>query len=300
MKPAHLHVLRSLAACALGLAMLPAQSKAQTIDGTLNLEYQSMDQTYTTDLYVNGSQWGSPEVYAEGQTLAATNLTAGSEVISGPLSLYAFCIELGMDTPQNVNPVYNVFDPNSAALGDTTSLASTQNPTSGPAAIDAAAGITATGGIGAYRANQLELLYGYAFGTSGALSSGYNPSSLSSVDQAAFQIDVWKLSHEGTAAVPATLFTGGVTATGFSVAGGNLNSAVINEANSLLTGVLNDQGITPMALEVLNNGTYQDFLLPEGGQNPFIAVPEPTTYAAVIGLFTLGFVAVRRRFAPVL
>ena len=284
----------SIRACALLLGFAPCISRSFFVanQGTVDLFFQSVDPTYVVNLYENGNHVGP--AYAAALDMATSNFS--SSTLQAPsTSLYVFCVELGQDAPggngtPGTSELYQIFTSNNASLVDNTNLAGIPNPQANVGPVEASAGITATGGIGSYRLGQLELLYGYAFGTKGALSAGYNPASLSAQEQVAFQLAVWKLAYEGTPAAPATLFStsGGVSAPGLSVTGAD---SVIANANSLLSGVSADVGIAPMALDALNNGTYQDFLAPASS---FTQIPEPPTYATMLGVLTLSFVLLRR------
>ncbi len=276
-------------------AFLP-RAIGQTTNGTVDLFYQSVDQTYVVNLSDGGNQTGNG--YAAAQDLSFTNLNSSSLALPSS-SLYLFCVELGEDSPGGANTpnspeLYQIFDVNSIGYANSTSIPGTPNLMANVHPIEASAGITASGGIGSYRATQLQLLYGYAFGAAnGVLSQGYNPTSLTAAQQVAFQLAVWKLAYEGSSGSPASLYVtpGGGPIPGLSVTGVD---GLLSSANSLLTGVSNDVGITPMALYGLNNGTYQDYLIPT---NSFTQVPEPSTYGAVLGILTLGFVILRGRRA---
>jgi hypothetical protein len=279
----------------LALAPFTSKSMSQTSDGAVDLMLQGVDETYVVNLYENGNHAGPG--YAAALDVAATDPGAGSAVLPSG-SYYLYCVELGQDaaggygTP-NSPETYHILDSGSLGYVDSTNLAFEPNAQANVGPMESAAGITATGGIGAYRAGQLELLYGYAFGSSGVLSSGYNPASLSAQDQVAFQLAVWKLAYEGTQGSAATLYSnpGGSSVPGLSVTGVN---GLIASANSLLQGVADDKGITPMALDALNNGTYQDFLIPA---SLLTQIPEPSAYAAILSLVTLVFTLIRRRLS---
>lgn len=263
--------------------------------GTVDLLFQSVDPTYVVNIYDNGNHVGP--AYAAAQEMGTSDFSSNS--LQAPVgSLYVFCVELGQDAPGgNGTPgnaeLYQIFNSNNLGLVDNTNLAGIPNPQSTVGPVEASASITATGGIGPYRASQLELLYGFAFGVNGVLSSGYNPAGLSAKNQVAFQLAVWKLAYEGTPGSPATLINsvGGISMPGLSITGAD---GEIATANSLLSAVSADAGITPMALDALNNGTYQDYLAPS---SLFTQIPEPPSYAAMLGLMTLCFVLVRNRRA---
>ncbi len=304
-----LFAVRIAIICGLASALAPCIAKAQTSAGLVDLLYRTVNTNYVVDLYQNQTTQAGPG-YAGMQLLTASNLDSPTLALACD-NLWLFCVEVGQDTPggvgtpANTPELYQILDANSLSYVDSTNLpvsptdsTGTPQPQTGVAPFENVAGITATGGIGLYRASELELLYGYAFGNNGVLLGGTYPRCLSAVDQVAFQLAVWKLSHEGFPGSPAALFlvpttsapTGVVSATGFSVTG--VDVSVIDEANSLLTAVQSDIGITPMDLDALNNGTYQDFLIPVSA---FAEIPEPSTSGAILGLAAVVWALMRRR-----
>jgi hypothetical protein len=270
------------------------------------MAFQSINGTYNNVVVYEdgGTASGSaqtPTGYGAPAQMSFSNLS--SSTLSLPVnSLTLFCVELGQDSTSSAE-TYQILDANSLSYVNSTNLAVTASDPSGTpdpmttvSSLESDGGITPTGGIGTdgYRANEISLLYGFAFGANGKLSSGYNLTGVSIVNQVAFQLAVWKLAYEGTSSSPASLFptptgsasTGVVTSSGLSVTG--VDAGVINEANSLLASVYNNNnglGITPMAIDALNNGTYQDFLIPASS---FTEIPEPATSAAILGLAALA------------
>ena len=283
------------AALAMGCAGAAAVARGQTSDGIVDLVGGSVGSFYVnTD--ENGQSWGTPtdqSTVASVEALTVTGVTPGALGLTGT-TLYLFSSEVGEPAPSGGSTAYQILDASSLAYADATRLAGTPNPQPDGSPFDGAAGIGAGTGIGAYRALQIERLYGYAFNAnSGVLSHGYAPQSLSLVDQVAFQLAVWKLANEGAAGSPASYFAMGSqqTSSGFSVTGGGLDCAITDEANSLLCAVQHDSCITPMALDGLNNGTDGDFLLP---QNSLAQIPEPSATATVQCLAALGLALVFR------
>jgi hypothetical protein len=307
--------MRPLLAIGLSLALLPCITKAQTpvSDGTVDVAFAGIDETYEVTVFEDGGTANPPNGaqtplgYGAPAQLALSNLD--SPVVTLPsTSLTLFCSELGQDSSATGN-TYQILDPNSLQYTDATNLAvSASDPTGTPspmasvAMLETDGNITPAGGIGPTKASELSALYGYAFGANGQLNSGYNLTGVSIPNQVAFQVAVWKLAYDGSGYIPAgsalnPLAVDTVTSSGLSITG--IDSTVANEANLLLAAVYtnnNGLGITPMELEELNNGTTQDFLLPT--DSSFAAIPEPSTYAAILGAAALGFIMVRRKLRP--
>ncbi|HXC02975.1 MAG TPA: PEP-CTERM sorting domain-containing protein [Opitutaceae bacterium] len=149
---------------------------------------------------------------------------------------------------------------------------------------------TETTGIGTDKANKLGLLYAYQFG------STYNPAALTSLQSSAFQLAIWQVLETDTFGPINTnpsnnVFT--VTPTGATGSGGASRyvAASITDADALLNSVALDSSLTAMALDALHNPTSQDYILPVGS---YTQIPEPSTYAAILAVATLGFAMVRR------
>lgn len=315
-----LHTLRILPALlGLGLAITPYITQAQISMGTVDLLAGT-----PTDTTYDGVQVFDNGVYNSGSNPTGTNTPVGygdpspvtfsnqNASVTLPTSLILFCSELGQDTSQNNNQTYQILDSGSLQYADATNLPVTgSDPTGSPnpmgsvAQFETNGNITATGGIGPSKATELSELYGYAFGATGALSSGYNLTSVSTANQVAFQVAVWKLVYDGSGYIPAgsgvgslnTTAVNTITTTGLSITG--IDAGVANEANLLLQAVYtnnNGNGITAMGLNELNNGTYQDFLIPT---TDLVPIPEPSTYAAILSAAALGFAMIcgRRRVA---
>jgi hypothetical protein len=280
--------IRSGVIALLGIAALSSVCRAQTTDGTLVLQSQSYGTSYELNVFEDSSQWGTEFEAAGVQQLSAGDLVSASLGLVTS-SFYAFSIELGQGAPVTATP-YQIFGAGSLAYADSTGIVGTPGFQANESAFEMHSGVGSTTGISSYRADQLELLYGYAFGKGGVFNfgSGYAPAGLSAVDQLAFQLAVWKLSHEGSPSDPASQFKGpqgGISCYGFSV-DADLCPNVVSEANALLAAVAADCNITPMALDALNNGSSQDYLVPA---DSFTQVPEPALTSAAVGLSALGF-----------
>lgn len=257
-----------------GLVSAPI-AKAQTSDGIVNLQFQSMDQAYSVDVYGNGTPPGSTD--AQGLSPAIPN---SSSLASSTAPFELFCIELGEGTPSTLAP-YEGLGSEGGAVAGSTSVTDPTEPGN------------ATGGTGGYNATRLELLYGNASGKTGTLSGANGSAGLSAADLVPFKLSVWRLSNEAEMAAPATLLPmpGGMSAFGFSVTG-NVSANVICEADNLLNDINKDLGITPMALYAQDNGSYQDVLAPT---DSFTQVPEPASSAAILGCVAMAWTLVRRR-----
>ncbi len=256
-------------------------------------------QTFQVEVYEDGGtgQGGVQEGpgYSTAVVQDFTNLNSQTVTLAGSLTL--FCVELGQTNQSSPN-TYQILDPNSLQYADATNLPGEPGAsTPSGQTFESDAGISQTSGIGQAKANDLMALYGYAFGPNGALASGYNLSNVSEVDQAAFQIAVWQLAYNDEGYIPAgggldSSPVNSVAATGFSVTG--INASVATEANTLLNAVYTNNGgagINPMALADLNNGTYQDFLLPE---STFTQIPEPPMAAIALGAAALAWALLSR------
>jgi hypothetical protein len=239
------------------LALLPPLSRAQTV--SLQLLSYSTDNTVTVTVN-NGSSSASASDYATLQHLGATGWSPGP----GPATLDLFCTELGQ------------LAPSSPAGYTILSLSSADKAPNGT--FETLAGVSASG-IGALRAQNLSLLYGYEF------SGGYNPTSLSTFDQATIQLAVWKLSHDDN-------FNHVDNLAGSYFSASN-NTALIAATNSLLDAVVANAGtINAMALTVLHSDTDQDYIVPTSA---YLEIPEPATYAAILGVMVMAVVMIRRR-----
>jgi len=225
--------------------------------------YQS---DYTVYVNTQGANDSPEDVYSTIQTLMTLSNTTGLNL---PAQIDLFCAELGQEFPMTPMP-YTILG---ASAADSIQVSGSQGQ------LDSLAGIGISG-IGATRAANLSYLYGYAFGGGYSLQSAYN--------QAVFQMAVWQLSHSDS-------FTLSTNSTGFYFSSPNVSS-LISDTQALLTNVYNNEtSITQMTLDVLHSDTAQDYILPVDSNGNFVAIPEPSAWAAVVGLASLGFVLLRRR-----
>jgi hypothetical protein len=259
-KPSQLCIL----AGGLMFALLSTGLSAQT----LSLLQTGISHDYTITVNTTGAT--AETGYDEMQVLTVSNQSAGLNL---PSTIDAFCVELGQFSPDTVAANYAILS-SAAAI-------SLQGVTDTRGALDTLAGIT-TSGIGPTRAANLALLYGFKFGGT------YNPETMSTYDQAVFQAAVWQLSHSDS-------FTLASGDPGFFFTNPSVGTLLTDTQNLLNQVQANSLSVTPMNLTVLHSEGSQDFLLPE--QIAFAAIPEPSTYAALLGLGALGLAALRRRTA---
>jgi len=256
--PMHLKSLLLLVSVT-ALASLPSSASAQSVSLQL-LSYSSAYQVHGK--VDNGITSREADVFATLQHLSAISWTPAQA--GDPATLDLFCVELGQLAPLSAT---------SYTLLPLASADSAPNDT-----FETIAGVGAAG-IGGLRAQNLSLLYGYEF------SSGYTPLSLSALNQAAFQLAVWKLSHDDN-------FNHVDVLAGSYFSASN-NAALISATNALLDGVVANAGnFSAMSLNVLHSDTGQDYILPTLVYTP---IPEPSTYAAILGALVLGVVTFRRR-----
>lgn len=189
---------------------------------------------------------------------AGTPLAATSEIV------YLFCVEIGQHVRYNTPATWTLV---SAPAADTR-LAVNDNPMSANIPLI---------GIGSARVLNLERLYGEVFG------NVYDVALLNGDQQSAFQLAVWKLSHDdnfllSTVGTSPQFWVSGASPATLAIAQGWLDQIVTNPTGP------------SMSLAALNHGTAQDYLIPAA----LVAIPEPSTYAAVLGV-AAGVVVLRRR-----
>ncbi len=189
-----------------------------------------------------------------------------------PMHLSLFCTELAQSIQLNES---------NSARRDFTLQSAAQAANIGPVA-GLGANISPTG-IGSTRARNLEILYGQVFG------QNYNPAALSDDGKVAFQLAVWELSHDDDFNLTAigsnprfwvTLPTG---------------ATVRGQAQTWVSAVANlapTANPTRMNLSVLHSDVVQDFLIPTAA---LTAIPEASTYAAILSAIVLGAVLWQRR-----
>jgi len=114
-------------------------------------------------------------------------------------------------------------------------------------------------------------------------SQNYASSIGNSTSAAAFQLALWDLAKDD-----GNLTTGSVQATA------STNSAVLNLANSMISGAKSGPGSSPYSFTVYTSPTAQDYVVAS-----VTPVPEPETYAMLLaGLGLIGGIARRRKSTP--
>lgn len=206
-----------------------------------------------------------------------------------------FCVEMGQDIYEGTSTPFSILSANQAA----SILPSDPNFDAASGFEDGTSGTSANipnSGIGSDRSKNLEILYYHVFG------SNYDPASLTSIQIEAFQLAVWKLSQDDAAASAGLNSLTNVSqgaphfwVTAMSGTQANQNS-VFGLAQTWVDFVAENQDAPLMALSVLHNPTVQDFLIPT--DNPFIAIPESSTYALFLGFIVLGVAIFRRAIRP--
>jgi hypothetical protein len=241
-----------------------------------------------------------PSIYSE--TVSGNSGDAGFSGYAGVAyfkeagqfdKLGLFCVELGQDLSLGSSTTFSLLPASEAASVPP----SDPNYDASTGLEDRESGVSSNipnGGIGDDRAKNLEILYYHVFG------SDYNPTSLTSTQDVALQLAVWKLSQDDSAAAGGTnsltssaqgaphLWVSSVTG-----AAGSQN-AVLSLAQSWVSYVAENPGAPIMALSVLHNPTAQDFLIPTANAIP-VPLPESSAYATVLGICVLGVAIVRRR-----
>jgi hypothetical protein len=272
----------------LPVVLLPTLAFAQSVSlSTPVLQTES----YIVDL--NGENASNQTLSVSGyDTLQEFTISTADETPSNlglPLQLNLFCTELGQSSPgsdsQPSPTTYTVVPLTSADAGRSA------------ASIDAYDGVPVTG-IGSAMAAKLEKLYGYVFQNTYSASSPTNitfPSltltggSGAAYDAAVFQLAAWQIAENNS------FGNIGSSGPGFFVSGAP--TGLVSDADSLLTAVSNASNVTLLNLDALHSSTGQDYILPDP-TNSFIPIPEPGTYAAILGAFALCL-ALRRRIATV-
>jgi hypothetical protein len=227
----------------------------------------------------------TPSGYDTLQEFTITPADESPSSLGLPSQLNLFCVELGQDSPgtgtQPSPTTYTILPIASADM----------NNASG--SVDAYAGIPASG-IGTGTGLMLEQLYGYVFPSytgSSPLNISFGALTLTggsgaAYDSAVFQLAAWQIAE-----------TGGFSSIRTSGPGFFVSSApggLVQDADTLLAAVAADSNVTPLNLDALHSDSGQDFILPDPSGS-FIAIPEPGTYAAVLGTAALGFALFRRR-----
>jgi hypothetical protein len=125
-----------------------------------------------------------------------------------------------------------------------------------------------------------------SFGVLGDTTLGTSASKILNVYSSSFAVDS---SGFNNAVVTASAQNGWKKNDPFNFTTAALDNAVTNKATDLY--VLASDG---------NSGTAQflgTFNLSSAGELTFTVIPEPSTYAMILGALTIGFVALRRRFS---
>jgi len=152
---------------------------------------------------------------------------------------------------------------------------------------------TKTGGVANYRTYTVDSFSG----AQGSLLQALYSSSFASVhsgdQQAAFQLAVWEIMRETSGSLSLVQNNGNFFVKTAGLTGSQLDTAntVQGLADGYLAAAQNYQGLAQYDLVKLTNGTYQDLVV----ATPANAVPEPETYALLLGgLGVIGMVARRR------
>jgi len=139
--------------------------------------------------------------------------------------------------------------------------------------------------VDSFTGNQATLLQGLFSSTYGSVQSASQ--------QAAFQLAVWEITRETSATLDVSLNAGSffLRPANSSAAAQQTASTLEALANSYLSAAQSYQGSPLYTLSRLSNATYQDLVMAV----PTTAVPEPETYALLLGgLGIVGLVARRR------
>jgi hypothetical protein len=136
---------------------------------------------------------------------------------------------------------------------------------------------------GANARTYLERLYGYVFG--GVFKptlTSYDPLALTADERVAFQVSVWELSHDNNQSVSRASGQN----FGFWYTGGTNFATIKGIAQGFLDVIKSPTYSGPtIELLVLDSADHQDQLVP---------IPEPATWAALLGGVTLLAVVLRR------
>jgi len=138
------------------------------------------------------------------------------------------------------------------------------------------------------REGELVKLYQAVFGAAYTPKTVGAAWSVSDGDAAvAFQLAVWNIIYGGGFS-PANSGTKGVQ--GISASG------AMSAANAMLAAANAVSAAPLFSLFALSLPGGQDYIVPFYGDRPGVTTPEPSTYALLVGLATLGVVSIRRRF----
>jgi hypothetical protein len=242
---------------ALGLLALTSSALAGSITMTL-ADYQPQSPTFA------GS--AGTGTFNDLAALQYFNVTAQSgNTFTFPTQLQLFCIELQQNITPGSSNTFDVLSADQGSKGVNTGLSAN----------------ISLSGIGATRANNLEVLYAHVFG------STYNPSTVLNTDdlKSSFQLAVWELSHDDNFDLK------NASPNGFYLSS---TGSVVDEAQTLVSWVQANASTAPkMDLLALHSDSIQDFLIPT--ESSFAQIPEPSTYGLVTGLVVLGVATWRRR-----
>lgn len=139
--------------------------------------------------------------------------------------------------------------------------------------------------VDTFSGNQATLLQGLFSSTYGAVQT--------TTQQAAFQLAVWEITRETASTLDVSLNAGSfyLRPANSSPAAQQTAASLQSLANGYLSAAQNYQGASLYTLNRLTNATYQDLVVAV----PANAVPEPETYALLLGgLGIVGLVARRR------
>jgi hypothetical protein len=139
--------------------------------------------------------------------------------------------------------------------------------------------------VGSFTGTQATLLQGLFSSSYGSLQTAN--------DQAAFQLAVWEITRETASTLDVSLNAGSfyLRPANSSAAAQTTASTVGALANSYLSAAQSYQGASLYSLNRLTNATYQDLVVAV----PVTAVPEPQSYAMLLGGLGLVGLLARRR-----
>jgi hypothetical protein len=255
----------------LTLALRPFAARSQTVTLT-----QTAIQSTAYSATLDAGSAPSLSGYSTMQSFSTADQNPSS--LGLPDTLNLFCVELGQDS--STSPLSYAID--SIAQAD-------MNRT--PGSIDADAGIP-TGGIGADAGMKLEKLYGFvfpAYTNSSPLNVDLSAAGISgsaAYNSAVFQLAVWQVAETDS--------FGSIGTTGPGFFASSSTPTLRSDANQLLASVASDPSVTPLNLDALTSGTNQDYILPDPSGS-FTSIPEPSSFAAVIGTLSIAAASLSRR-----
>jgi hypothetical protein len=265
------------AVLAAALALLPLVLNAQTVELPENSIQTS---SYVVVLAAENALAQTASTPSGYDTLQEFSISPSDETPSNlglPSQLNLFCSELGQDSPTSPT-LYSIVPIAEADMGNASN------------SVDAYAGVQSSG-IGSATAGALEKLYGFVFPTytsSSPLNMNLSADGISgdaAYDGAVFQMAVWQVTETGG--------FGSINTSGPGFYVSSAPSGLVSDADTLLSLVASSSNVTLLNLDALHSPTGQDYILPDP-TGSFTAVPEPSLYAAVLGVAALAAAARRR------